>query len=238
LNESDFDRYAETFFDALHEGHDYEEIARGYAEYYYDCLPEAKDAPILDVGCGVGQFLRFLEIEGFTGGEGVELSGQQAELARNHVSASIHVGDVADLLAEREHGFSAITLNDVLEHIPKDDVVAFLKTLKEGLTDDGVLVVNVPQVAGLTTAFNRYNDFTHQIIFTEMSLRQVLMMAGFRHIRFVPERWPIKWTLRHFSYRGARWLWHRILRLIYFIEMPGERAPSHWQIRLVAVTKK
>jgi len=125
-----------------------------------------------------------------------------------------------------------------LEHIPKDIIIDFLSTLRAGLKDDGVLIVNVPQVAGLTTVYSRYIDFTHQQVFTEMSLRQVLMMAGFEDIRFVAEKWPLKWTPKHLSYRFARWTWHKILRLIYFIEMPGEKHPTYLQTRLMAVAKK
>lgn len=233
----EFDQYREVFFDALHAGHDYDAIAQGYGEYYYDCLPGDRSAPILDVGCGAGQFLRFLEMQGYSRAEGIELSEQQAEWARKRIASPVQVGDVAAFLAARSEGYAAITLNDVLEHIPKERIVGFLETLRAGLTDDGVLVVNVPQVSGITTLYTRYNDFTHQLVFTEMSLRQVLMMAGFREVRFVPERWPIKWTPRHILYRLVRWIWHRILRLIYFVEMPGERPPSTWQTRLVAVAK-
>lgn len=238
MKESDFDRYAETFFDQLHEGHDYEEIARGYGEYYYDCLPGNKDASILDVGCGAGQFLRFLELQGYTHTEGIELSSQQAEWARQHVKCPVHLGDVGDLLKEKGPIYSVVSLNDVLEHIPKSMTVHFLKLLGSGLCKGGSVIVNVPQVSGMTTAFNRYNDFTHQLVFTEMSLRQVLLMAGYKEVRFIPEYWPIKWTPRHLAYRLVRWLWYKLLRLVYFIEMPGERAPSHWQVRLVAVAKK
>jgi len=237
LSNSDFDRYAETFFDALHEGRDYEEVAKGYGEYYYDCLPEDLDAPILDVGCGAGQFLHFLELQGYRNAEGIELSVQQAELARKHVGYKVYVGDVGEHLAERAGSYAVITLNDVLEHVPKGNIVSFLETLRKGLREDGVLVVNVPQVAGLTTVFTRYNDFTHHLVFTELSLRRVLILAGFSEFRFVPENWPIKWTPRHMTYRFVRWVWHRLLRLIYFIELPGERAPSSWQTRLVAVAK-
>jgi len=234
----EFDRYSETFFDALHAGQDFEALARGFREYYYDCLPSDFDAPILDVGCGMGQFLRFLEMQGYRQAEGIELSAQQAELARRHVKFPVHVGDVGKFLRERNDQYAVITINDVLEHIPKGQTVAFLKTLHTGLCDDGSLIVNVPQVSGLTTAYNRYNDFTHQLVFTEMSLKQVLLMAGFRDVRFVDENWPMKWTPRHLAYRLARWCWYQVLKLIYFVELPGEKRPAHWGVRLVAVAKK
>ncbi|MEE9229094.1 MAG: hypothetical protein V3U86_00135, partial [Acidobacteriota bacterium] len=93
------------------------------------------------------------------------------------------------------------------------------------------------KAARLTTAFNRYNDFTHRLVFGEMRLRQVLLMADFREVRFVREKWPLRWTPRHLSYRLVRWIWYRSLRVIYFIEMPGETPPSNWQMRIVGVAK-
>ncbi len=229
-----FDRYSETFFDELHAGLDYEQVAQGYGEYYYDCLPPDRDAPILDVGCGAGHFLRFLELRNYQRAEGIELSIQQAARARKHVRMQVHAGEVAAFLKDRPRHYAAITLNDVLEHIPKHQTVSFLEALKAGLRDDGVLVVNVPRANGLSTAFVRYNDFTHELVFTELSLRQVLFMAGFREVRVVKEHWPLKWTPRHLAFRFARWAWYRVLHLIYFLEMPGGKLPSHWQVRLVA----
>ena len=237
MSHAEFDRYSETCFDEKHRGEDFELIARGYGEYYHDCLPSDRGAPILDVGCGPGHFLRFLEISGYSHAEGIEVSAQQAERARKRVSLPVHVGDVAEYLERRRGYYQVITLNDVLEHICKDHTVSFLRTLRIGLDDGGSLVVNVPQAAGLTSAYCRYDDFTHKLVFTEASLRQVLLMADFREVRFVREKWPVKWTPRHLSYRLVRWVWYRLLRLIYFIEMPGEKPPGSWQTRLVAVAK-
>jgi len=238
MKNSNFDNYSETFFDELHQGHDFDAVAKGFRLYYYDCLPDDKETPVLDVGCGAGHFLRFLELEGYSKIEGIELSAQQAEITKKHVNSTVHIGDVADLIKNNKNYYALITLNDVLEHIPKNDTVNFLQTLKPGLSDDGVLVVNVPQVAGLSTSYNRYNDFTHNLVFTEMSLKQVLYMAGYSNIKFVYEKWPLKLSLRHLAYRSVRWFWYKLLTLAYMIEMPGETRPKSWQIRLVAVAKK
>jgi SAM-dependent methyltransferase len=235
MNTFQFNSYNKSFFEELHQGLDFELIARGYGEYYYDCLPSNRELPILDVGCGTGAFLRFLETQGYCHAEGIDISNQQVKEARRLVGTPVHCGDPENFLANRKGYYSAITLNDVLEHIPKRQTVEFLTILKGGLQPHGVLVVNVPGVAGMTAAYNRYNDFTHELVFTEMSLRQVLLMSGFRSVRFVPERWPLKLTPRHLAYRFIRWMWYRVLKLIYFIEMPGCRLPTFWQIRLVAV---
>jgi len=235
MSQERFERYTTTFFGELHRGIDFDTTARGYGEYYYDCLPADRQAPILDVGCGTGHFLRFLEIQGYRGAEGVDLAQQQVEQARRHVHCPVHHGDPANFLQTRQGYYAVITLNDVLEHLPTHQTIDFLKMLRQGLQHGGALIVNVPCAAGLSSLYVRYNDFTHQVLFTEMSLRQVLLLAGYQTVRFVPENWPLKFTLRHLCYRLVRWLWHRLLQLIYFIEMPGGKMPSHWQTRLVAV---
>jgi len=67
-----------------------------------------------------------------------------------------------------------------------------------------------------------------------MSLKQVLSLAGFSNIKFIRQKWPLKWTPRHLAYRLVRGLWHTILKFIYTIESPGEKHPGSFQVRLVA----
>jgi len=127
-----------------------------------------------------------------------------------------------------------ITLNDVLEHVPKNGTVSPLRAVFDALQPGGSGIVNVPQVSGLTSIFSRYTDFTYETLFTEMSLKQVLSLAGFSEIRFISQKWPLKWTPRHLAYRLARLPWYGVLKLIYTIESSGERHPRSFQVRLVA----
>lgn len=234
-----FEKYHETFYKNSQGWRDYELTSAGYGEWYYDCLPEDKKARILDIGCGDGKFLFFLQQNGYMGMEGLELSSRQAEEARKHVKCPIYVvDDTAVFLQEHPSAYRMIAMNDVLEHIPKQETVNLLKAVLEALQPGGNAVVNVPQVSGFTSLFCRYNDFTHETIFTEMSLKQVLSLAGFYDIRFIWQKWPLKWTPRHLAYRLARLLWYAILKLIYTIESPGEKHPGSFQGRLVASARR
>ena len=238
-SKNNFANYHDTFFKDLHSWRDYELTSKGYGEWYYDCLPDDKTAAILDIGCGDGKFIFFLEHKGYTNVEGLELSSQQAESARKNVKSPIHeVDDTASFLSYKTNSYRMITLNDVLEHVQKQEVVEFLKTIYGAISPGGTVVVNVPQVLGVTSLFCRYNDFTHQTLFTEMSIKQVLVSAGFCNIKFISQKWPIKWTLRHLTFRIARLLWYSLLKMIYIIESPGEKHPRHFQVRLVASASK
>lgn len=230
-----FEKYHETFYKDLHGWRNYELTSAGFGEWYDDCLPADKNAKILDIGCGDGKFLFFLQQKGYTAIEGVELSSQQAKEAKKRLNCPIHVvEDTSAFLQRNSSTYQMIALNDLLEHIPKQETLNFLRAVLEALQPGGNTVINVPQVSGFTSLFCRYNDFTHETIFTELSLKQVVSLAGFSDIRFIRQKWPLKWTPRHLSYRLVRFLWYSILKLIYTIESPGEKHPGSFQSRLVA----
>ena len=233
------DQYYETFYKDLQNWRDYELTSKGYGEWYYDLLPDDKQNKVLDIGCGDGKFLFFLQQKGYKNIEGLEISPQQAEQAKKHINCPIHIVEKSNLFLEKFiKEYHMITMNDVLEHIPKKEIVKFLKAVYDAIIPGGIAVVNVPQISGFTSMFCRYNDFTHETIFTEMSLKQVLLSAGFSDVKFIKQKWPLRWSLRHLVYRFVRVLWHLILKCIYIIESPGEKHPSSFQCRLVAVATR
>lgn len=230
-----YEKYNETHYEDLHGWRDYELTSAGFGVWYYDCLPSDKNARILDIGCGDGKFLFFLQKKGYTSIEGVELSSQQAKEAKKHLKCPIHVvEDTTTFLQRYSYTYQMIAMNDLLEHIPKQETLNFLRAVLGALRQGGNAVINVPQVSGFRSLFCRYMDFTHETIFTELSLKQVLSLAGFTDIRFIRQKWPLKLTPRHLAYRLVRSLWYAILKLIYTIESPGEKHPGSFQTRLVA----
>lgn len=231
-----YERYHETLYSITQGDRDYEITSAGYGEWFHDCLPENKQSRILDVGCGDGKFLFFLQNKGYRNIEGLEISPQQAAEARKHIKCPIHlVDDTLAFFQEHESCYQMIVLNDVLEHIPKGKTVNFLKNILNALEPKGAVVINVPALATVTSIYCRYNDFTHEVIFTEQSLKQVLLLAGFQHIRFIKQNYLLKWRPRHLVCRLARTIWFIILRFIYLIESPSAERPKNFQTRLVVL---
>ena len=83
-------------------------------------------------------------------------------------------------------------------------------------------MAKVENMASLTAISKRYDDFTHEIGFTEHSLSQVLTIAGFDEVRIRPFRTPpigVKSWMRG----TAQTVQHAIWKLILRIEGGGQR---------------
>jgi SAM-dependent methyltransferase len=97
---------------------------------------------VLDSGCGTGGFLAWAMRAGeFERGSGIDVSPEAIELARRRVpDAELHVAPVAEL-PFADDSFDLVTLNDVLQHIPEDEVVRSLSEIRRVLLPGGALLV-------------------------------------------------------------------------------------------------
>ena len=118
---------------------------------------------ILDIGCGMGDFLLYIKKQ--TGAEtwGIELVDQMAIKARGRVD-HVYSGRVEDVLDKLDNAiFDCITFNDVLEHLlePKE----ILELIKPKLSKNGLIVASIPNVRFFDNLFEliikkdwRYED--------------------------------------------------------------------------------
>lgn len=220
-----YQSYLTTHYKRAHAA-DFERVSRGYEAVYYDCLPDDPGAPILDLGCGMGEFLHFLEQRGYSACEGVEVGAEQAAEAARRVKSEVHrVEDPLAFLAARPGRYRLIAMNYVIEHVPKPQVVPLLKAVRAALEPGGALVLTTDNAARFTGLLARYNDFTHEWIYTELSLNQVTDLAGFTRFRLLPPSRPPCRTLRSLVGRTLYQGWTGVLRLIHFLERPGDHRP-------------
>jgi 2-polyprenyl-3-methyl-5-hydroxy-6-metoxy-1,4-benzoquinol methylase len=164
------------------------------ATYYrknYKSLLGSTDRKILEIACGGGHFLYFLKKEGYRNIEAVDLCLECVEhcIANGFIEKNrITQGDALDFLRKSTGGFDVVVMNDVVEHLEKDRLVATLAAARESLAAGGCLIVKVVNAANpITGTSSRSYDFTHTIGFTQESLAQVLRMAGFDQIEVRPQ---------------------------------------------------
>ena len=168
-----------------------EKASKYYRYFYKGLLPENKNTKILDVGCGTGQFLYFLKKSGYKNYYGIDISEEQIEFCQKNISKDATAIDGFDFLKNNNKKFELIVLNDVLEHIKKEGLFEFLKLIYGALENGGKLLIKVPNMANPFGLQSRYDDITHDIGFTELSLKEALIMSGFKDVMVKGGSYPI-----------------------------------------------
>jgi SAM-dependent methyltransferase len=145
----------------------FERVADGQRPY----LPLVRDhEPVLDIGCGRGEFLALLASEGVVA-RGVDSDAGMIERSRALGVEAAHAdaNDYLDALADGALG--AIFSAQVIEHIPYDDLRRLLVLALRKLRPGGLFIaetVNPHRIASLKTF---WVDLTHQHpIFPEVAL--------------------------------------------------------------------
>ncbi|MBA4317328.1 MAG: hypothetical protein C0412_02905 [Flavobacterium sp.] len=155
--------------------HNFEKLFRGSV---------SKKSNILDLGCGYGSFLYFLKSHGYNNVYGVDISTEEIQLCKKMFgSYKLYCKDAFDFINNTNQKFEVIYLSHVLEHIEKDQLFDFLNGIRKILSKNGQLIMVVPNSAAyFNSAANRYGDYTHQTGFTDVSLKQVLMMTKYSKV--------------------------------------------------------
>jgi 2-polyprenyl-3-methyl-5-hydroxy-6-metoxy-1,4-benzoquinol methylase len=165
----------------------FEKLKPWYAQRVGPFLPRSKDAACLDLPCGYGNFLYFLRAAGFAHAVGYDRDPQQVRLAQL-LDLPAHDGEAFDVLGREGSRWDCISSIDFLEHLSRDQALAFLDLCRRRLAPGGVLIVRTPSADGPFGAHDRYADVTHQWAMTATVLRTVLEMAGFERVVILDER--------------------------------------------------
>lgn len=149
---------------------------------------------LLDVGAHAGRFLALAQAAGWTA-EGLELNPQTAAYASARTGTMVRQLNVHQVDV-RTAAYDALTLTDVLEHIP--DPIAVLARAAALLAPGGVVAVKVPSGPGqlrkerwrgrLVRGYRPTlaDNLVHVNHFSPRSLRLALERAGFADISIEP----------------------------------------------------
>ncbi|MBF0296337.1 MAG: methyltransferase domain-containing protein, partial [Magnetococcales bacterium] len=136
---------------------------------------------IFEVGCNDGMFLEKLRQAGFGPVVGVEpnpVAGESARAKGFTVYSSILTEAVCRDAVHRHGRFKAVVIREVLEHI--EDLHHAFQLMESMLTEDGVLLVEVPDI-GMAMPHGDCSVLweEHVNFFTRPVLRRLLGMRGF-----------------------------------------------------------
>ncbi len=143
-----------------------------------EAVERAPFSSLLDVGCGDGRFLREIRRRHDNADLlGVDYSPRAIALARAfNPDIAYRAADIT--AAPLTQCYDVITLIEVLEHIPPEEVPSFLAAITRNLSDGGRFIMTVPHA-------NKAVSAKHYQHFTTGTLHETLR-PHFRQVDIVP----------------------------------------------------
>lgn len=171
-------------------------------------LPVDKNVPCLDIACGAGEFLHYLQKQGFSNITGLDVSPEQILLAKQ-VCENVFEARAEDFL-KGKRGFGLITIFSFIEHLDNDAGFELLKCARNSLASGGRIILITPNADSPFASHMRYGDLTHRTIYNFSSVTTLFKACGFGGI-VVRECGPVP----HGLVSGTRWLlWQCIKALL------------------------
>jgi 2-polyprenyl-3-methyl-5-hydroxy-6-metoxy-1,4-benzoquinol methylase len=199
-------------------------------------LPAKRDAAIVDVACGIGYTVEILQHEGYTNVRGLDLSPAQVSRATAR-GLPVAEADAFAFLGGVRDELDVILAFDFIEHLDRDELFAFLDAVRVALRPGGRLIVKTPNASCLFGSRSRYVDLTHEIVFTEKSLRAAFAASDLLPLVVAGER------IRPFTLGGwVRWAPAKAVRLAWkaylIAELAGEGFSIPTEFNLVGVAER
>lgn len=152
---------------------------RIYLPLVRDCQAGTDDAPILDIGCGRGEWLELLRDEGLTA-HGVDLNRLFVEQCQENQLAVIEQDAIACLRGLPRHALGAITGFHIIEHLPIRTLIALFDEALRVLRPGGVAIFETPNPGNvLVGSCNFYLDPTHRHPLPSPLTRYLIEARGF-----------------------------------------------------------
>jgi SAM-dependent methyltransferase len=137
---------------------------------------------VLDVGCGIGDFLATRR-----GSVGVDINPLLVDwCTRRGLEARVMENGKIPFA---DQSFDSAVLDNVLEHVLAPTLL--LAEIRRVLVPGGTLIVGVPGIRGFA------GDSDHKVFYDEAGLTNLLAMAGFTCETVIHMPWRSRWLDRH-----------------------------------------
>ena len=143
---------------------------------------------ILDVGCGTGRLVKYLNSYGFEA-KGCDLYDKALKIAKKINKINTIVKSDAGKLPFKNNSFDLITGISLIEHLSKKNGTLFIREARRILKRNGYIFLITPNFNSplrfiLREKWFGYSDPTHINFFTPLSLANLLKDYGFYSPKF------------------------------------------------------
>ena len=168
----------------------YSEMAGGVShileqqyQVYLPLLPKISDARVLDIGCGAGEFLNFLRNNGIAA-MGIDLDAHEVERANERGLTAVHA-EATEYLTRCEEKFAAISLLQVIEHVPPMLVRPLIEACANALAPGGMLLIETVNLRNPNAVNTFYTDPTHQVPLADNYMSFIFQWNGLENVEYV-----------------------------------------------------
>ncbi|MGV6876084.1 methyltransferase domain-containing protein, partial [Pseudochelatococcus sp. B33] len=178
------DAFYLAFEDAMRGPED--EIKAGLA-YYLETIAavtSVADGPILDLGCGRGEWLSLLGENGYTA-RGIDLSPTMVGICRAKGLDATVIDALSALRALPDNSLSVVSGFHIIEHLPFPILFSVFEETYRALQPGGLMLFETPNPENLLVgAHTFYHDPTHRHPLTPSSMAFLARFHGFETIDF------------------------------------------------------
>lgn len=147
--------------------------------------PAAQGLPVLDLGCGRGEWLALLTEAGYAA-RGVDLNPLMLERARTQGLDVACQDALAALAAQPDASLGAITAFHLVEHLPFPVLYRLFAEIARTLAPNGLLIAETPNPENLLVGSHTfYHDPTHRNPVTPTFLGFLAQYHGLAHIQIL-----------------------------------------------------
>ena len=185
-----YQNYVSTHWKFFHSSskREFDHLRRIYKKRFNDFMPKGKTAKIIDIACGAGHFLYYLQREGYINTCGIDLNKEQLEVAKRIGVKNVKQADLFKFLPNNVENFDVIIANDIIEHLNKSKVLIFLDLIYQSLKPCGKVLISTANAQSLFGANGVFADFTHETGFTPISLAQIMRVCHFKDVKVYGEK--------------------------------------------------
>lgn len=158
-------------------------------------LAHVSDAPVLDIGCGRGEWLQLLGEAGIAA-LGVDSNPSMVQQCRE-AGLQAEAGDALDhLQGLADNSLSGLTAFHVIEHVPLDVLIRLIDEARRVVRPGGLILLETPNPENLIVgACNFYTDPTHRNPLPPALMAFLLEARGFERVS-IDRRHPADPALR------------------------------------------
>ena len=210
-----------------------------YEDNYRRFLPQTLSAPILDLGCGEGDLLRYLSSLGYRHAIGVDRDKKAVTALDGLPGVTVKVAEAnAGSLEHYRGGWALIVAKQMIYYFDRREAPALVAGLARELESEGRLIVEVFNGALLSSRFTELKDPAILTAYTENGLKRLLEDNGFvvEHLFGAVLRGN---GLKGALYFAAQSLWFRLYRLMLILERGRDaELPRISSKSIIAVAKR